>query len=262
MSGSRDKERAGLDFTLASYRRLVEHLRARGCRFEALDRWQPEPGAVAMRHDVDRLPQRALAMAGLEAEASVRATYFVRTKPHVLRPGVVERLVELGHEVGYHYEDLADAKGDLALAWDGFRRNLEVLRRQAQVTSIAMHGRPLSSWDSRELWNHFDYRSLGLSCEAYLDVDWTITCYFTDTGRAWNGTSNVRDRPLGLSRPSPAPASTEALADFVATQGTPAVISSHPERWAADLPGWLQVYVQDKATNFVKRLVGAARKRA
>lgn len=262
MSGLFDREWPAFDFTLGSYGRLVEFLKAKGCRFEALDRWRPAPSAVAMRHDVDRLPMRALAMARLEAEAGVRATYFVRIKPHVFRPGVVEGLVDLGHEVGYHYEDLVDASGDFASAWDSFRRNLEALRRYAEVTSIAMHGRPLSRWDSRDLWARFDYRALGLRCEAYLDIDWTSTCYFTDTGRAWNGTSNIRDRPLGRSRTSPALASTAALGVFVATQGTPAVISSHPERWTTSFAGWLQVYGQDKATNFVKRLVGAARKRA
>lgn len=250
-----------LDFTLASYRHLVGHLHASGCSFRTFDSWRAGSGVVAMRHDVDRLPERALAMARLEAESGVRATYFLRTKPHVLRPGVVERLIELGHEVGYHYEDLPDAGGDLELAWDSFRRNLETLRRLAVVTSIAMHGRPLSRWDSRKLWCRFDYRSLGLLCEAYLDIDWTTTCYFTDTGRAWNGADNVRDRPLSQSRPSATLASTEALANFVATKGTPAVISSHPERWTTSILGWTQVYGQDMATNLLKRLVGAARKR-
>lgn len=249
------------DFTLGSYRALLAHLQASGCSFEPFNRWQGRPGLVSMRHDVDRLPGRALAMAQLEADAGVRATYFMRVKPHVLRPGIVERLSDLGHEVGYHYEDLPDANGDFEQAWTSFRRNLAMLRRHTEVTSIAMHGRPLSKWDSRALWTRFDYRSLGLSREAYLDIDWTQTCYFTDTGRAWNGTSNVRDRPLGPARPSPPQASTKVLADFVATSGTPAVISSHPERWTASASGWAQVYCQDKATSAVKWLVGAARKR-
>lgn len=249
----------GRDFTLDAYRRLIQGAGAFGAATAPMAEWQPVPGAICLRHDIDRIPGRALAMARLEAALGQRATYFVRMKPHVFSPSLVETLSGLGHEVGYHYEDLPDAGGDFVRAWDGFRRNLDMLRRFAAVSSIAMHGRPFSRWDSRDLWHRYDYRALGVRCEAYLDIDWSRTCYFTDTGRGWNAASNVRDRPAGVLRPSPCLPTTESLLAFLASGGTPAVVSSHPERWTGTVAGWLAVWATDAATNVAKKAIALRR---
>jgi hypothetical protein len=51
---------------------------------------------LTLRHDVDRFPSRALAMAKEETKMDMPATYLFRAKWHVLREA-------LGHETGYHY---------------------------------------------------------------------------------------------------------------------------------------------------------------
>jgi hypothetical protein len=70
-------------------------------------RGNDQPGVVAMRHDVDHNLEHAIRFAEWEAERGYQATYFVlhtcwyyEDKP-ALYAGL-ERLVELGHEIGLH----------------------------------------------------------------------------------------------------------------------------------------------------------------
>ena len=66
-----------------------------------------------MRHDVDANIQNALAMAQIDARNGIRATYYFRVKPMHFHSGIIERIADLGHEIGYHYEVLSDTKGNL-----------------------------------------------------------------------------------------------------------------------------------------------------
>ena len=97
------------DFTEREYRDLVRL--ARG-RFEFLT-FASAVGAsagVLWRHDIDMSMHRALALARIEHEEGVRATYFVylhSTFYNALEPEVVDRLRDIaaiGHEIGLHFD--------------------------------------------------------------------------------------------------------------------------------------------------------------
>jgi hypothetical protein len=246
------------DFTHDIYRKLLTTLVASGYRFHTFSQ-VAEQGAgphVLLRHDVDRLPSRSVAMATLESECGACATYFFRVRAGRFDAQAVREVSALGHEIGYHYEDLVDARGDVDHAWELFQRNLDRLRSVATVWSIAMHGRPLSRWDSRDLWRRHDYRVADIKCEAYLDIDWTRWRYFTDTGRAWNGAHNARDFPTAeQALPLLKVRSTKALDQLLQSDRPDAVISSHPERWTAGVLGWMQVLATDLAVSAVKRIL-------
>ena len=66
----------------------------------------------------------------------------------------------MGHEIGYHYEDLAMAKGNYEKAILSFEQNLAKLRHIVPVETICMHGSPLSKFDNRKIWEKYDYRRL------------------------------------------------------------------------------------------------------
>jgi len=58
-----------------------------------------------------------------------------------------------------------------------------------------MHGSPISRWDSRLLWQYYDYREFGIELEPYFDINFEEMLYLTDTGRRWNGSNfSVRDK--------------------------------------------------------------------
>ncbi|HET7568201.1 MAG TPA: hypothetical protein VFJ91_09440 [Gaiellaceae bacterium] len=112
-------------FDLAHYRELLDAAQAGGYRFAFFDR-DPEPGDVLLRHDVDMSLDAALAMAELEAERGVAATYFLMTRSQFYnldsRDGerTLARLRELGHRVGLHgvHPDATlDERFDPVVAW-------------------------------------------------------------------------------------------------------------------------------------------------
>jgi hypothetical protein len=80
-------------------------------------------------------------------------------------------------------------------AYNLFINNLEKLRRIAPVSTICMHGSPLSLYDNRAIWEKYDYHSLDIMGDPYFDIDFNKMAYLTDTGRRWNGFSvSIRDK--------------------------------------------------------------------
>jgi hypothetical protein len=114
------------DFSLAHYRELIEAARAGGYRFAFFDR-EPRERDLLLRHDVDLSLEAAVALARLEAELGVGATYFLMTESvfYNLDSAVGRRalaaLRDLGHRVGLHAvwpsADVADDRFDAVLAW-------------------------------------------------------------------------------------------------------------------------------------------------
>lgn len=112
-------------FNLAHYRELLDAAEAGGYRCAFFDR-EPAPGDLFLRHDVDMSLDAALAMAELEAERGVAATYFLMTRGDFYnldgRAGAraLARLRELGHRVGLHAvhpHAAFDERFDPVLAW-------------------------------------------------------------------------------------------------------------------------------------------------
>jgi len=181
-------------FTYCAYAALVGRLARTHAlvRFGELKSDAPAHPHVILRHDVDYSPRAALQMATLEAEAGWRATYFLLPNGpyyNLLSPehaGFPRRLVELGHEVGLHYDvrlfdafprpgwdAILDAQAHLLAALSGER-----------VVSIAMHQPALSGADPfarrPDLVNAYDPRFvreatyISDSCRAWRDASWRV----------------------------------------------------------------------------------------
>jgi hypothetical protein len=112
-------------FDLAHYRELLEAAGEGGYTWAFFDR-EPRPGDLFLRHDVDMSLDAALAMAELEAELDVGATYFLMTRSDFYnldgRDGerAPARLRELGHRVGLHAlhpDTTLDERFDPVVAW-------------------------------------------------------------------------------------------------------------------------------------------------
>ncbi len=97
-----------MDFTLTTYKQLLTALLSKGYVFQTFTDFiqNPKNSTVIMRHDVDKLPGNALKMARLENEMGVAATYYFRAVPVSWDEGIMREIVSMGHEVGYHYENL------------------------------------------------------------------------------------------------------------------------------------------------------------
>lgn len=72
----------------------------------------PVPKFVILRHDVDKKETNSLLNAQIENLLGIVGTYYFRIVSGSFDENVIRRIYDLGHEIGYHYEDLAIAKGD------------------------------------------------------------------------------------------------------------------------------------------------------
>jgi hypothetical protein len=199
-------------------------------------------------------------LADVELEVGVKASYYFRDKFINENSDDIRYIESLGHEVGYHYEDLVMEKGDVERAYVRFMRNVCALRELVDVKTITMHGAPTSRFDSKEMWRVCDYKKLGLIGEPQFDVDWNDMFYLTDTGRSWNGVSR-RDKVVEFKLIWEAKGWIyEKTDDVIRTlkEGSfpnRVMMTTHPQRWADDWGEWLKELVMQKLKNIIKRFL-------
>ncbi|MWV65481.1 hypothetical protein GRS48_11730 [Halorubrum sp. JWXQ-INN 858] len=253
------------DFTQGAYAALLDAALDEGYEFltvrDYLRRTDLPDRFLIVRHDVDRKPGNALSLARIETLRGVETTYYVRTVDSAWDPAIVRRLAELGHEVGYHYEDLDRADGDPRGARESFASNLARVRRLVDVDTVCMHGNPLTSHDNRDLWNTADLDAFGLLGEAYLSMDFTDVTYFSDTGRTWeDGVLKVKDHTMGEGEKRVSATSTWDLIGLLrGGEVDRACLLVHPERWTGSYPEYLSQRTKDLAVNVAKHGIQAVR---
>ncbi|MBX3577334.1 MAG: hypothetical protein KF723_08990 [Rhizobiaceae bacterium] len=136
------------DLRLTTYRRLVETIVSLGIptlTVRDFIRAKPEGDMCILRHDVEWGCGRSLAVARIEAELGVRATYYFhgQHRPRVFLPGEIAKFAALGHEVGYHHETLDQCRGDFDAARRLFIDNLAAFRRAGlTIDTVCSHGNP------------------------------------------------------------------------------------------------------------------------
>jgi len=244
-----------MDFTLKTYRQLLqslqnagfsfitfseyiesEKLKTKSEKFNETNKPSPSPPSytpnpsrfIILRHDVDLLPENSLTFARIQHEMGIKGSYYFRAVPESWDEAIIKEIHALGHEVGYHYEDVDLVKSEKLedgrtktedgrpMTEDGrlnesriqqineplidaaiisFQHNLEKLRQLVPVKTICMHGSPRSKYDNRDLWKKYNYRDFGIIGEPYFDMDFDDVFYLTDTGRRWDGWKvSVRDK--------------------------------------------------------------------
>lgn len=270
-----------MDFTLKTYKTLIEALKEKNYHFLTVDEYFSSLNTntstsqlILMRHDVDRKPSNSLRMAKLENKLGVKATYYFRIIPKTLKPKIIKEIASLGHEIAYHYENLCDAeilmKNEkckmknvqeyqarlFELALEDFIANLTRLREIVSIKNIAMHGRPTSKWDSRLLWDKYDYKKYGIISEPYFDIDFDKVQYITDAGRSWdNAAINLRDKV-----DSPFVNNFKHTNDMIYalnenTLSKQIMINIHPEHWAETQIEWFKIWIIRKIKNAIKKII-------
>ncbi len=177
---------------------------------------------VYLRHDIDFLPEAALPMAEKEAELGLRASYyFLLSGPYNLLSAenrrVLVRLVELGHEIGLHY-DLASYPDDPSESATELDSEAALLGRLCgrEIRTIVMHNPSLGGNDwfrqsDRYVHPHDPRYQAGL-------------LYVSDSCRAW------RDENL--------------LRCFSETPPQRLLLLTHPEVWLDGQIGDRQEYLE------------------
>ncbi len=245
-----------MDFTLTKYEELLDSLISANYDFQTFEEFlvQPKKKSIILRHDVDLLPFNSLTFAKIQAKKNINAVYYFRSVPQSWDEYVIKQIAALGHEIGYHYECLTTCKGNEEKGIKDFENNLIKLRKLASVSTICMHGSPMSKYDSRDLWKKYDYKHFNIIGEPYFDVDFLNVLYLTDTGRKWDGgNESVRDKvhsgfDLNFHR-------TDDIILALKKNKLPNQImfTFHPQRWSNNIFNWTNELIKQSIKNQIKK---------
>lgn len=248
------------DFTLSIYEELLSSVVKCGYKISTFKKFLLDNNGIKkiiiLKHDVDKNPLNSLQKAKIEREFNIKSSYYFRCVPRSYNEKIISEIVELGHEIGYHYEDLAIAKGDYEIAIRNFEENLNALRALYPVETICMHGSPLSKWDNKKLWEKYNYKDFGIIADPNFDLDFNEIFYLTDTGRAWNNNSvSVRDKVI--SNFSFNFNSTEDIIAALKNDTMPKkiMINTHPQRWSDNYFEWYSELFMQSIKNVIKSFI-------
>ena len=257
-----------MDFTLKKYAILLDALKKAGYTFVTFRYYCEHKEElevsrfVILRHDIDLKARNALTIAQIEHERGIAASYYFRVVEQSNKPEIIKAVVELGHEIGYHYEDMTICDGDVEKALAHFKSHLDYFRLFYPVMTICMHGSPRSKYDSRDLWKRYDYHDYGIIGEPYFDVDFSKVFYLTDTGRRWDGSNvSVRDKiPVYQDQWSKEGLVYHSTDDIINASGNGTLpqrlmMTTHPQRWTNAWGEWLMEKSLQSVKNVVKRML-------
>ncbi len=247
------------DFTLNLYKELLSEFLGAGYSFFTFEDWclgKAEGKYIILRHDVDEMAKNALYMALLENQLGIRATYNFRIVRQSDDPVIIKKIADWGHEIGYHYEDLATAEGDYEKAIVSFRRNLAHFRTFYPVKTVSMHGSSTSVYDNRDLWKKYDFRLEGLIGEPYLSINFNEIYYISDTGYCWDGfRSAIRD-VVQMSFENRYHHTRDIVLALRADRfPEKAMVSAHT-LWTNNVFLWACIFIREQIRNKVKRMSG------
>jgi len=246
------------DFSIDIYKELLKALQGQGYTFQTFSEYLKKPAerAIMLRHDVDDRKLHSLEFARIQHSMGIVGTYYFRMVPESFDERVIREIEELGHEIGYHYEDMDFAKGNPEKAIALFDEHLGKLREVAEISTICMHGSPRSKYDNKDVWNHYDYKSYEIIGEPYFDLDFEEVFYLTDTGRRWDGHKvSVRDKvhqhfDLNFH-------GTKEIIETLNSGKMPnrIMFNFHPQRWTNYYSLWLREKYIQRIKNMIKYFV-------
>lgn len=270
-----------MDFTINKYRLLLENLCKNNYSFLTFKDFlnSNNKRLVVLRHDVDLLPENSLQFARIQHQYGIKGTYYFRAVPQSWDIEIINEISKLGHEVGYHYENMDTVykrfksiksykfvknKAELHEkliddAYVDFCENLEKLRLLVDVKTVCMHGSPLSKFDNKDIWKKYDYKNLNILGEPYFDINFDEVFYLTDTGRRWDGwLSSVRDKVSQQKYWNDKNLLFQSTDDIIIKLKDKSfpdkvMFNMHPQRWTNHPLFWIKEYFLQQIKNQIKR---------
>lgn len=247
-----------MDFTLKKYKELLSSLTDAKYSFQTLEEFilNPKNRSIVLRHDVDLLPENSLTFAKIQSELGIKGVYYFRAVPQSWNKAIIKEIASLGHEIGYHYECLTTCNGHFEKAITDFENNLSELRKIVSVSTICMHGSPMSKYDSKDLWKKYNYKNYNIIGEPYFDVDFNKVFYLTDTGRRWDGEKvSVRDKVISSFSRSFHTTDEIILAANNNKLPNQIMFTFHPQRWTDSKALWIKELISQNIKNSIKKIL-------
>ncbi|MDY0387133.1 MAG: hypothetical protein RBT65_08410 [Methanolobus sp.] len=254
------------DFTLIKYESLLKAIIKTNYTTTTVNDYiafEPQ-NCIIMRHDVDRAINRSFAMAKLEYDYGIKSTYYFRYRNDTFKPDIIRKILDMGHEVGYHYEVIDKAKHDFEKAIEIFKKELDEFRLITNINTICMHGNPLSPFSNLEIWDKYSFENFGILGEPYISIDYNKVIYFTDTGRTWSDPKilnkyfidnkdfidrsgiNGKYKPRSIFK-------TDDIIQLIESEMFPQIcLLTHPNRWCDEYLSWTKELVFQRIKNIGK----------
>ncbi len=101
---------------------------------------------LIIKHDVESNLAKAFKLSRIEHQYGIHSTYYIHSF-FLDEPGnisMLHEMVQMGHEIGYHYDVLDNNDGDKVKAMQEFSETLGRFSRQGlEVRTLCPHGNPL-----------------------------------------------------------------------------------------------------------------------
>jgi hypothetical protein len=253
-----------MDFSFEAYRKLLTALQKSDLNPTTFISYfeNPTENAAIIRHDVDRRPLHGLKFGELEKEMGITATYYFRAGSCCYNEKIIKALSDMGHEIGYHYENLGQMNGNYEKAITDFENNLSRFRKLVDIKTICMHGLPMSPYDNKDLWQKYDYRDYDIQAEPFIDIDYRHLLYITDASRTWRQDSkaNLRDKVANaISHPY---LNIYDIIKDIEQQSIhqPLMFNIHPHNWSFHFLQHVQLLAWQSAKNMVKSIINRVRR--
>ncbi|MGC9781396.1 MAG: hypothetical protein HZR80_19295 [Candidatus Heimdallarchaeota archaeon] len=139
----------------------------------------PEMVNVFIRHDIDLSLRRFSKMIEIEKEKGIKSTSMIRlhSEKYSFEKALplIKQLNAEGYEIGYHYEVLAQTKGNKEQAIQLFTQELAELREIVPIAVVAAHG---DKYKNRDIWSLLNQKELNV----YSAYDMKRDMYLSDAG--------------------------------------------------------------------------------
>ncbi len=227
-----------MDFTIEKYREILEAIKNSTYKVCTMDNYlliknkiSDDERLIILRHDVDTKPERAFTMADVEKKYGVSSTYYFRAVSGVFDKKIIYQIHKRGHEIGYHYEALDIAGGNFNRAFQIILNDLKKFNEICEIKTICMHGNSFTRWDNRDLWKLFNFKSYGISGEAYLSIDFTNLIYVSDSSRSWKKKYKIKDVYKNMNMLEIR--DSDDLIDMIENESKSVIyLLIHPDQWS------------------------------
>jgi len=246
-----------MDFTIKKYRELLAAIVDAKYSFQTMEEFisHPKSRVFVLRHDVDERPQNALNLAKVESVLKIKSTYYFRIVKISNEPPIIKEIADMGHEIGYHYEDYAACHGDLEAAIASFKNNLDYFRTYYPVNTICMHGSSMSMYDNRDMWKYHSLGDFDIIGEPYLSIDYSQVLYLT-AGRSWDGARfNIRDTGGTISLGHTFRSTSDIITTLKNEDMPDKVVLNTHTLWTDSMTEWVWLEVRELLRNNLKLLI-------
>ena len=103
-----------MDFTVNKHHSLLLAFKNEGYSFQSVFEFIQKQSSrvIILRYDVEKHYENALKFAQIQSRHEIKATYYFRFSHRYYNESIIKEIADLGHEIGYHYDDLSKCNGN------------------------------------------------------------------------------------------------------------------------------------------------------